>query len=432
MYGPHPVYFEIAIVVCLTLLNGVLAMSELAVVSSRPVRLKLLADQGSRGAAVALRLSEDPGRFLSTVQIGITLVGVLSGAFSGATLGARLSGWLLTQGLPAAAADALGVGSVVVAITYMSLIVGELVPKRIALRAPESVAARVAPAMLMLSRISAPLVWLLDRSGRGVLRLLGQQDSTGETVTDEEIRTVLAEAQSAGVIEDEESEMISGVMRLADRNARGLMTPRRDVEVLDLEDSPEEIRTVLRATARSRLPVRQGSSDEILGVVAVKDVLGAYLDTPDAAIEPLMRHAPAVSDRAGAIAVIETLRKAPAHMVLVYDEYGHFEGIITPGDVLEAVTGAFEQGEEGEPALFQREDGSWLVAGWMPVDEFAAGMGFPLDPDPDYETVAGFVLDTLKYLPSLGESFTAKGWHFEVLDLDGRRVDKLLVRKLEE
>ncbi|SUB03014.1 Putative Mg2+ and Co2+ transporter CorB [Pannonibacter phragmitetus] len=425
-------YFEIAIVVCLTLLNGVLAMSELAVVSSRPVRLKLLADQGSRGAAVALRLSEDPGRFLSTVQIGITLVGVLSGAFSGATLGARLSGWLLTQGLPPAAADALGVGSVVVAITYMSLIVGELVPKRIALRAPESVAARVAPSMLMLSKISAPLVWLLDRSGRGVLRLLGQQDSTGETVTDEEIRTVLAEAQSAGVIEDEESEMISGVMRLADRNARGLMTPRRDVEVLDLEDSPEEIRARLRATARSRLPVRQGSSDEILGVVAVKDVLGAYLDTPDAAIEPLMRHAPAVSDRAGAIAVIETLRKAPAHMVLVYDEYGHFEGIITPGDVLEAVTGAFEQGEEGEPALFQREDGSWLVAGWMPVDEFAAEMGFPLDPDPDYETVAGFVLDTLKYLPSLGENFTAKGWHFEVLDLDGRRVDKLLVRKLEE
>ncbi|MEH0074427.1 hemolysin family protein [Pannonibacter sp. Pt2] len=424
-------YFEIAIVVCLTLLNGVLAMSELAVVSSRPVRLKLLSDQGSRGAAVALRLSEDPGRFLSTVQIGITLVGVLSGAFSGATLGARLSGWLLTQGLPPAAADALGVGSVVMAITYMSLIVGELVPKQIALRAPESVAARVAPAMLMLSKISAPLVWLLDRSGRGLLRLLGQQDSAGETVTDEEIRTVLAEAQNAGVIEDEESEMISGVMRLADRTARGLMTPRRDVEVLDLEDSPDEIRNQLRRTVRSRLPVRCGSSDEILGVVAVKDVLGAYLDRPDAEIEPLMRHAPAVSDRTAALAAIETLRRAPAHMVLVYDEYGHFEGIITPGDVLEAVTGAFEDEAAAEPAIVQRADGSWLVAGWMPVDEFAAEMGFPLDPDPDYETVAGFVLDTLKYLPALGETFTAKGWHFEVLDLDGRRVDKLLVRKPE-
>ncbi|WP_425498708.1 hemolysin family protein [Pannonibacter anstelovis] len=406
-------------------------MSELAVVSSRPVRLKLLSDQGSRGAAVALRLSEDPGRFLSTVQIGITLVGVLSGAFSGATLGARLSGWLLTQGLPPAAADALGVGSVVMAITYMSLIVGELVPKQIALRAPESVAARVAPAMLMLSKISAPLVWLLDRSGRGLLRLLGQQDSAGETVTDEEIRTVLAEAQNAGVIEDEESEMISGVMRLADRTARGLMTPRRDVEVLDLEDSPDEIRNQLRRTVRSRLPVRCGSSDEILGVVAVKDVLGAYLDRPDAEIEPLMRHAPAVSDRTAALAAIETLRRAPAHMVLVYDEYGHFEGIITPGDVLEAVTGAFEDEAAAEPAIVQRADGSWLVAGWMPVDEFAAEMGFPLDPDPDYETVAGFVLDTLKYLPALGETFTAKGWHFEVLDLDGRRVDKLLVRKPE-
>jgi len=215
------------IVVLLTVLNGVLAMSELAVVSSRPARLKVLAAHGSKGATMALGLSENPGRFLSTVQIGITLVGVLSGAFSGATLGARFTAWLSVQGVPDRVADALGVGSVVVAITYLSLIVGELVPKQIALRDPEKIAARVAPTMVMLSKVGAPLVWFLDKSGKAILALLGHSGTSNASVTDDEIRTVLAEAHSAGVIETEESAMITSVMRLADRNARGLMTPRR-------------------------------------------------------------------------------------------------------------------------------------------------------------------------------------------------------------
>ena len=264
---------EILIVVALTILNGVLAMSELAVVSSRPIRLKVMAEQGNRGAATAIKLAEDPGRFLSSVQIGITLVGVLSGAFSGATLGTRLTSWLEAQGMAENLADWLGVGGVVVVITYMSLILGELVPKQIALRAPESVAARVAPAMKLVAMIGAPIVWFLDISGRFVLAILGQKGESEDKVTDEEIRTVLAEAQSAGVIESGESEMISGVMRLADRTARGLMTPRRDVEVIDTEDEPEEIRAQLRATTRSRLPVRKGSSDEIIGVLFVNCLL---------------------------------------------------------------------------------------------------------------------------------------------------------------
>lgn len=420
---------EISIVVLLTLLNGVLAMSELAVVSSRPVRLKLLADQGNRGAAIAMRLADDPGRFLSTVQIGITLVGVLSGAFSGATLGARLAGWLEMQGLSENWADGLGVGSVVVAITYLSLIVGELVPKQIALRAPEAVAAKVAPAMALLSKVALPLVWLLNASGKTVLALLGQKGETDERMSDEEIRTVLAEAHSAGVIEPEESEMISGVMRLADRTARGLMTPRREVEVVDIEDNLVEIREQLRSSQRSRLPVRNGSTDEIMGVLFVKDALDAFLQGTNLDVRSLMRDALVVSDLTGAIDVIQSLRKSPAHMVLVYDEYGHFEGIVTSGDVLEAITGVFREDDTEEPAIVEREDGSFLVAGWMPIDEFADEMGFSLDEEPDYETVAGFVIDELKRLPSLGESFTAKGWHFEVIDLDGRRVDKLLVRK---
>ncbi len=423
---------EILIVVLLTLLNGVLAMSELAVVSSRAVRLKILADEGNKGAALAIRLGEDPGRFLSTVQIGITLVGVLSGAFSGATLGSRLASWLSEQGLSQNLADGLGVGSVVVAITYLSLIVGELVPKQIALRAPEAVAARVAPAMMFLSKLALPLVWLLNASGSAVLALLGQKGETEERMTDQEIRNVLAEAQSAGVIETEESAMISGVMRLADRTARGLMTPRRDVEVIDIEDDIEEIRQQLTATQRSRLPVRNGSSDEILGVLFVKDAYEAISQGQDLDIRSRMRQAPVVSDLTGALDVIQALRKSPAHMVLVYDEYGHFEGVISSGDILEAITGVFQEDEIEEPPLVQREDGSYLIAGWMPVDEFAHQMGFTMKEDPDYETVAGFVLDELKHLPDLGERFTWNGWTFEVIDLDGRRIDKLLVQKLPE
>jgi len=423
---------EISIVIFLTIINGVLAMSELAVVSSRPVRLKLLAEQGNKGAAIAIRLADDPGRFLSTVQIGITLVGVLSGAFSGATLGARLAGWLQAQGLSQALADGLGVGSVVVAITYLSLIVGELVPKQIALRAPEAVASKVAPAMALLSKVAFPLVWLLNASGKAVLAMLGQKGETDERMSDEEIRTVLAEAHSAGVIETEESEMITGVMRLADRTVRGLMTPRRDVEVIDIEDDLAEIREQLRGSQRSRLPVRNGSSDEILGVIFVKDALDAFLQGTNLDVRSLMREAPVVSDRTGALDVIQSLRKSPAHMVLVYDEYGHFEGIVTSGDVLEAITGVFREDESEEPAFVEREDGSFLVSGWMPIDQFADEMRFALDGKPDYETVAGFVIDEIKRLPKLGETFTAKGWHFEVVDMDGRRVDKLLVRKSAE
>ncbi|TDK39350.1 HlyC/CorC family transporter [Rhizobium deserti] len=423
---------EILIVIALTVLNGVLSMSELAVVSSRPMRLKVMAEQGNHGAATALQLAEDPGRFFSSVQIGITLVGILSGAFSGATLGARLTTWLEAQGMAENLADWLGVGTVVVLITYLSLIIGELVPKQIALRAPETVAARVAPSMKLLATMGGPIVWLLDVSGRLILGLLGQRGESGEKVTDEEIRTVLAEAQSAGVIETEESAMISGVMRLADRTARGLMTPRRDVEVLDTEHDADELRAQLRATSRSRLPVRKGSSDEILGVLFVKDAYDFMAGGRNFDIETIMREAPVVSDLTGALDVIQALRKAPAHMVLVFDEYGHFEGIITSGDILEAITGVFQEDEKEEPALVQRDDGSFLVAGWMPVDEFVDQMGFSVGDDPDFETVAGFVLDEMKHLPELGESFTKNGWVFEVIDLDGRRIDKLLIRRAAE
>jgi len=419
--------FEIVTVVLLTVLNGVLAMSELAVVSSRPARLRVLADKGSLGARMAIELSENPGRFLSTVQIGITLVGILSGAFSGATLGARLSGWLLSQGISPALADALGVGSVVVLITYLSLIVGELVPKQIALREPEVIASRVAPTMKMLSKMAAPLVWLLDNSGRLVLRLLGQSGKSGESVTDEEIKSVLAEAHSAGVIETEESRMIAGVMRLADRTARGMMTPRLDVEMIDIGDSFEEIRDQLQTSSRSRLPVRGENSDEVIGVLQVRDFFNQLSLKSSVNIRDIVKDVPVVSDFSDALDVVEAIRGTPTHMVLVYDEYGHFEGLITAGDVMEAIIGAMQEDHFEEKAIVRRNDGSYLVSGWMPIDEFSAFLHFEIDEDPEYSTVAGLALEEFKHLPEVGETFIKNGWIFEVVDLDGRRIDKLLV-----
>jgi len=425
-------YIEIAVVLVLTIVNGLLAMSEMAVVSSRPARLKVLADQGSKGARVAQLLAEDPGRFLSTVQIGITLVGVLSGAFSGATLGLRLTTWLEAQGLSPAAADALGVGSVVLIITYLSLVVGELVPKQFALREPERIAARVAPAMLALSRIAAPFVWVLNASGTALLTLAGSREGQDEAVTEEEVKTIIAEAESAGVLETEERAMIAGVMRLADRTARALMTPRRDVELLRLDDDIDEIRQRIRATRRSRLPVQDGDADAIVGVVLVKDIAAALSADPATDLRLLVNKAPIVTDNSRALDVLKAIRASTVHMALVFDEYGHFEGIITSGDFLEAITGAFQETGSDEPAITRRADGSWLVSGWMPIDEFTDATGFPASRRGDYKTVAGLVLGLLNRLPDVGETVEDGAFRFEVVDLDGRRIDKVLVSRLAQ
>ncbi len=422
-------FTEIAIVVVLTVINGLLAMSELAVVSSRPARLKVLQDQGNAGAGTALRLAENPGRFLSTVQIGITLVGVLSGAFSGATLGARLTTWLELQGISNGLADALGVGSVVMAITYLSLIIGELVPKQIALRDPERMAARVAPAMVLLSRVSSPLVWVLDGSGKFILRLLGQKGASNEKMTEEEVKTIIAEAETAGVLQSAERDMIAGVMRLADRTAKALMTPRREVEVVDLSDTADEIKRQIRATRRSRLPVQDGEADTIIGVIIVKDLFDALTDGEVQDIRSLVQAVPIVSDATGALDVLKLIQASTVHMALVFDEYGHFEGVVTSGDLLEAITGAFQEEGGEEPPYVTRADGSFLVSGWMPIDEFADKIGGPVNRNADYETVAGFVIDAMGRLPSVGEVLEKDQWRFEVVDLDGRRIDKLLVTR---
>jgi putative hemolysin len=422
--------FDLLVILALICLNGVLAMSEMAIVSARPARLKPMEGK-SRGAAAALRLAEHPGRFLSTVQIGITLVGVLSGALSGATLGTRLAEGLIGLGVEPDLAVNLGVGGVVMGITYVSLVVGELVPKQLALRNPEALAIAVAPTMTVISRVAAPLVWLLERSGRVILWVLGQRGDRQNRVTEEEVHSLLAEAHESGVLEDEERQMMAGVMRLSDRSARALMTPRRDVEMLDLTMTSAEAIAALRRIGRPRVPVQDPATGEVLGIVTLADAFDAASRRAALDIKALMREVPIVSDRSDALDVLQVLRTAPQHMALVYDEYGNFEGIITSADVLEAILGALSgpgnADEVGEPAMVTREDGSILVAGWMPADEFCDRLGLPRDMAGGYETVAGLVLHQFRRLPALGEAFTAHGHRFEVIDLDGLRIDKVLV-----
>ena len=303
-------------------------------------------------------------------------------------------------------------------------------PKQIALRDPEGVAIRVAPLMSVIARVALPLVWLLDASGKAVLGLLGQRGATSEKMTDEEVKSIIAEAENAGVLESEEREMISGVMRFADRTASALMTPRRDVEIIDLTDDLETIRQQVYETRRTRLPVQEDEADAIVGVVFVKDLVKAMATHREVDVRSFVTQAPIVTDNARALDVLKAIRASTVHMALVFDEYGHFEGVITSGDILEAITGVFHEEGEDEPAFVVREDGSFLVAGWMQIDEFADKLGVPVDPDANYETVAGLVLNTLNRLPDVGECFERGNFRFEVIDLDGRRIDKLLVSRI--
>ncbi len=424
--------FELAIAVFLILLNGVFALSELSIVSSRKPRLKTMAAQGSRGAASALRLAENPGKFLSTVQIGITLIGILAGAFSGAALGGRLRDILRAEGVPDWLADPLGYGIVIFVITFLSVVIGELVPKQIALKNPERFATLVAPAMSLLSRIGAPAVWVLDASTRLIFRLTGQHEVAESIVTDEEIKTIVAEAEAAGVIEGGEKLMIAGVMRFSDREARGLMTPRNDVDWIDLDDTVEEIHQQLVESPHARLPVADGGPETIVGIVQKRELLSALLTGQPLDIRGFIRQAPIVPDTMDAMRVLETLRNSEVPILLVHDEYGHFEGVITPADVLEAIAGVFRADiEEGDDDYaVQREDGSWLIAGSMPIDEMADRLGLSLPARRSYQTAAGLIIESLQKLPKTGEVTETQGWRFEVVDMDGRRVDKLLATRL--
>jgi putative hemolysin len=422
---------EILILLALVLLNGYFAMSELAVVSSRPVRLEVQARKGGRGARLALALARDPGRMLSTVQFGITLVGIVAGAFGGATLAEPLADTLARMPALAPLSAEIAYTLVVVAITCLSLIVGELVPKHLALRAPERIAALVAPTIDLMSRISTPAVWLLQRSSRFVLRLLGSEPQPAEAVTEEEVRMLIAEGTRSGVFHRQEQEMILRVLRLADRPVRGIMTPRLELVWLDLDDDPQEIARVIRESGHSRFVVAKGSLDGVLGVVHVRSLLEACLAGRPLDLRGAVRPMLVVPDTMPVLRALEALRQARVSMALVVDEYGEVEGVVTVADVLEAVVGDMPERHLGEePAIVQREDGSMLMDGLLPTDEVKLTLGLDRLPDEEgYHTLAGFVLAQLGRVPEEGQTVAYGGWRFEVVDMDGRRIDKVLVHR---
>lgn len=429
MPAPFP-WTDVAIILVLIAINGIFSMSELAIVSARPARLEALA-RTNRGAATAIRLAADPGKFLSTVQIGITLIGIVAGAYSGASLGTPVAERLQGLGLSAETAQTTGIALVIALTTYASLVVGELVPKQFALRSPEPIAAIMAIPMLWLSRITAPIVWLLDSTSALFFRLIGLNRESENRVTAEELHLIVAEASKSGVIEEHERSIISGVVRLADRPVREVMTPRTDVDWLDVDLDPDGIRDALLATPHTRLPVAEGSVDAVIGVVQARDIAAALFRGEPLELRRLMRPAPILPDQVDAMDALGALRRAEVPMGLVHDEYGHFEGIVTPANLLAAIAGDFaSDAEPGDsPSLVVREDGSLLVSGQMPADALAERLGIELPEDRDYATVAGLALAVLKHLPDEGEVFAEQGWRFEIVDMDGRKIDKLLVRE---
>jgi putative hemolysin len=428
--APIP-WLDLVLILALIALNGVLALSELAIVSSRDARLRAMARSGSRGAQAALDLAAEPGRFLSTVQSGITLISVINGAFSGASLGEPVADRLELAGLSASSAHTVGYGVVIVLITFVSLVIGEIVPKQIALRSPEPIAVVIAKPMKWLSRITAPFVWLLDRSSVLILKLFGLDRESKNQVTAEELHLVVAEAQTAGVLEESERAIISGIVRLADRPVREVMTPRTEIDWIDLDSTAEEIRDALLETAHTRIPVADGSVERIIGVIQIRDVVAALLEGRPLDLRHLCRKAPVIPDLMDAMDALAVLRSAEVPLALVHDEYGHLDGIVTPGSILAALAGTFahdiELGEE--PPLVEREDGSWLISGAASADLHSDRLGVAMPAERDYSTVAGFALSVLKHLPETGEKFRHDGWSFEIVDMDGRKIDKLIASR---
>ena len=431
MSDPSPIpWLDVIIILALVALNGVLSMSELAIVSSREARLKAMAKGGSSGAQCALQLSSNPGRFLSTVQIGITLVGILAGAYSGAALGGPVGERIALLGFEPETAETIGFAIVIVLTTFASVVIGEIVPKQFALRSPEPIAVLVARPMRWLSTATGPIVWLLDQTSKLIFRLLGLNRESENTVTAEELHLVVAEAQTAGVLEESERAIISGIVRLADRPVREVMTPRPEVDWIDVNSSLEELRAALDETPHSRIPLAEGSADNIVGVLQTRDLVEALLDGREINLRDLARSAPIIPDLMDAMDALAVLRSADVPLALVHDEYGHFDGIVTPGSLLAALAGAFAHDvEEDEPPLVEREDGSWLVSGAASADLLEDRLGVNMPQDRDYSTVAGFALSVLKRLPQTGETFSYDGWKFEVVDMDGRKIDKLLASR---
>lgn len=425
------VLLESLFIILLVVANGVFAMSELAVVSSRKARLQQLANAGNGRARTALELANNPDRFLSTIQIGITLVGILAGALGGATIAKQIGFRLSDVPTLAPYGEAIGLGIVVLAITYLSLIFGELVPKRVALNNPERIASFVARPMSALATLASPFVRLLSSSTRTVFKLLRIRPSTEPPVTEEEIMFLLRQGTQAGIFEETEQDMVESVFRLGDRRVSALMTPRLDIVWLDVEAHDEVIRRKVIESHFSRFPVCRGGIDNVIGVIKAKEYLAGKLLNPAAPLKDFVRQPLFVPETSRALKVLELFKRSSMHMALIIDEYGSLEGLITTNDVLEAIVGdVLLASKQSEPYAVQREDGSWLLDGALPIDEFKEMFSIGKIAGEErgvFRTVAGFIFMYLGRIPSAAESFEWHGLRFEIVDMDGKRIDKVMV-----
>ena len=427
---PFP-WTDLVIIACLIVLNGVFAMSELAIVSAKTARLKAAREKGSASAATALALAADPGKFLSTVQIGITLVGIVAGAYSGSSLGGPVGERLALLGVPEDLAPEVGFVTVIALTTYFSLVVGELVPKQLALRSAVPIALVMARPMALLARIAAPLVWVLDTSSGALVRLFGLRPGGQSSVTAEELHMIFADATRSGVIEEEQHQILTGVVRLAERPVREMMTPRTEIDWIDITADEKAIRKAIEQSPHSLLPVADGSPDTILGVVKVKELLAAFVAGETPILADLIKKAEVVPDQLDAMDALRVLQQSDVAMAMVHDEYGHLDGIVTPVDLLTALVGTFasDQDQGDAPQIVERKDGSMLVSGTLSADALADRLNLEYAEDREFGTAAGYALSVFKRLPTEGDSFTDQGWQFEVVDMDRRRIDKLLVSR---
>lgn len=428
------ILFEILVVAILLIINGVFAMTEMALVSSRKARLRACAERGNRGAVTALELAESPNRFLSTVQIGITLVGIMAGAFGGATLAEEIGARLHYIPYIGVYGEQIGLGLVVVVITYFSLVVGELVPKRLALRHPESISISMARPMRVLSRIASPAVDILSTSTEAILRLLGIRERTNFSVTEEEVAGIVKEGLEAGVLHQTESDMVHSVLALDRLNVRQIMTPRPRIVWIGAHETHEELWHKIVVSHHSHFPVYEGKPDQALGFLSVKNIYANLAANVPVKVRDLITPALIVPETQSAIDLLETFKQKGRHIALTTDEYGGISGLVTINDVLEAIVGELpEEGRSRTAVFVQREDGSILVDALVGIEEMEER--FPMfnlseEEERRYSTLGGFVCERLGHIPIEGEYFEERGLRFEVIDMDRQRVDKVLIRKL--
>lgn len=423
---------EILVILFLLVLNAFFAMSELAVVSASRPLLRQKARQGNTRAASALALAENPGTFLSTVQVGITLVGILAGLYGGASITEKLAPVLDSYPLIEPYGHVLAGALVVAGITYLSVIIGELIPKQFALRHAESVAMFVAPPMAILSMIASPVVYLFDVSARILLRLLGMSARDGEEVTEAEVQAVLAEGAESGVFEKSEHEMLRRIMSLADRSVKSIMTHRTEIVSIDINDTYDEVIAKIQAASHSRYPVVDGDSDTVVGAIRAKNILQATFNAKTFRLKDYVEELPSVPEMTTCLKAFEFFKSTNIHMAVIVDEYGSTEGIVTSADLLESIVGMLPSNYDRieDMAIRERQDGSWLIDGRTSIHEMQLTFGFDqLSTDDGYETIAGFVVQNLRKSPEEGDRFEALGYEFEVIDMDGRRIDKILMKR---